>query len=538
MILFNTRGVYRVAVNARPVAACLLAAMCLLSGTARAEAPPLIAAVKDRDVAAFQQLLKAGSDVNVRDVDGSTPLLWGAYNNDVNAVELLVKAGADPTAANRYGVGALTLAASNGNAAILELLLRAGAAPDAAPPGGETPLMTAARGGHAEALKVLLANGAMVDVREGARGQTALMWASAQGYVEAIRALLEAGADVHARATGPASAAVDTPPDAEPPGAATAERPDSSTAGLLIFLGVRAPRMDRLTPIMFAARAGHREAVRVLIEAGADVNALAPDGTSVLELAIANAQYDTASLLLEKGADATVSGNGWTPLHRLARTRKPNLGYLPGIPSQSSSDSLALAEQLIAKGADVNARQTKAVDDSYRQTPRIGATPFWLAAKYVDVDLMRVLLEHGADPSLSTKNNTTPLMAAAGLDALYLSEDTGSPADTLAAVKLCVESGSDVTAVNDNGDTALHGAARRGVNAVVELLVAGGARLDARNKRDVTPFGVASGAFRGDVQPETAALLREAMVARGIEVEEIDPNATFDPLKRPARIRE
>jgi ankyrin repeat protein len=208
---------------------------------------------------------------------------------------------------------------------------------------------------------------------------------------------------------------------------------------------------------------------------------------------------------------------------------------LPGAQAAADVTGLRLAERLIAKGADVNAKQTKPVDDAYRQGPRIGATPFWLAAKYVDSELMRVLLKNGADPELTTVNHTTPLMAATGLDMMYLSEDTGSDEETLDAVRLCLDRG-DVNAANDNGDTALHGASRRGINAVVQLLVERGAKLDAKNKKGLSPLAVASGAQRGDVQPQTAALLKELMTARGLTIDNLDPEATLDPLKRPARV--
>jgi uncharacterized protein len=494
--------------------------MLAVVGLGAADPPGVIQAAKSGNLAALRAAVKRG-DVNAAQPDGTTALHWAAHRNDADAIDLLLQAGGNAKVRNRYGVTPLALAAAGPSAPVVERLLKAGADPNATLVGGETPLMTASRGGHTDVVRALLAHGADVDARERTRGQTALMWAAAQGHSETIRALLTGGADLKSRATGPTSL--------------RDNKPDANTSGLLLFLGVRAPRLDALTPLMFAVRHGHFDATRVLVDGGADVKDAAPDGTSVLELAIANANYEVADLLLDKGADPTVSANGWTPLHRLARTRKPSLGYIPGIVGAQNPKGLDVARKLIAKGADVNARQVKPVDDSYRQMLRLEATPFWLAAKYVDVALMRLLLDAGADPNLRLKNGTTSLMAAAGVGMLYLSEDTGTDEDTLEAVRLCVERGVDVNAANEDGDTVLHGAARRGLNPVVEFLVERGARLDARNKRKLTPFAVAEGAQRGDRQPHTAKLLRELMIARNIEIEEID-KSLFDPLKRPGPV--
>ncbi|MDT5015159.1 MAG: uncharacterized protein QOD39_1319, partial [Mycobacterium sp.] len=455
--------------------------------------------------------------------DGSTALQWAVFRDDTVAADLLIKAGASVSAPNRYGVSPLIHAATNGNAAMIDRLLTAGADPNTATPAGQSALMTAARVGNAGAVNALLARHADVIARESTRGQTALMWAAAEGNSDAVRALIAAGAEVNARATGPQ--------------VVKNEKPDANTSGLLLFLGVKSRRLDTLTPLMFAARRGQLDTARVLLAAGGKVNDATADGTTPLALAIANAHWDMASALIDGGADPNAAQEGWTALHLLARTRKPNLGYVPGVQPSGTVTSLEVAEKLIAKGANVNARQEKPVDDSYRQGQRIGATPFWLAAKYVDVELMKVLLRHGADPALDTKNHTTALMAATGLDMMYLSEDTGTDEDTLEAVRLCLDR-VDVNAVNDNGDTALHGASRRGLNSVVQLLVDHGAALDKKNKKALSPFGVAAGAQRGDRQPQTAALLQELMVKKGLPIERIDLETTQDPLKRPATVRQ
>ena len=490
-------------------------------GVDAADGIEIIEAVKSGDLTAVRSALER-SDPNATDVDGTTALHWAAHLSHAELVNLLIDSGAKVNAKNRYQVSAASLAATNGNALILDKLLGAGADPNDKAYGGETLLMAASRAGNVEAVDTLLRHGADVDAREETRGQTALMWAAAQGNSEVVGVLLSAGADVNARAAGP--------------GSIRDAKPDANTSSLLLFLGVRAPRLDTFTPLMFAARNGHLDAARVLVEAGAGVNEAVAD-TSVLEIAIANAAYELAAFLVDEGADPAFSANGWTPLHRLARTRKPNLGYIPGIIGADDPGGLELARKLIEKGADVNARQTAPVDDSYRQTERLGATPFWLAAKYVDVELMRVLLDAGADPLISIEDGTTPLMAAAGMHMLYLSEDTGTEEDTVEAVRLCVESGADLNGTNEDGNTPLHGAARRGVNGVVEFLVENGAKLDARNSRDLTPLLVAEGAQRGDRQPHTALLMRELMLARNMEIVEID-REILNPLKTPGSIRE
>jgi ankyrin repeat protein len=280
------------------------------------------------------------------------------------------------------------------------------------------------------------------------------------------------------------------------------------------------------TPFLFAVRAGHIQAARVLIDAGADVNATLADGTSALTLAVMNAQYELAAMLLERGADPNAAAQGWTALHQIVWTRRPNYGYnLPG--AVPTGDALELVRMLVKHGADVNARQQKEPRDGNRNMlNRLGATPFLLASKAVDLKLMRTLLEVGADPRLPNVDGTTPLMVAAGVGIWAPGESPGTEEEALAAVKLLLEvGGGNVTDVDKNGNTALHGAIHRGGSIpILRLLVDNGARLDVRNSKGWTPLTIADGIeYTPDIfkrYPETAAVLRQLMKDRGLPVPE------------------
>src|SRR5262245_53667393 len=236
---------------------------------------PLIDAVKSRDAATVQQLLQRREvDINATELDGSTALHWASYRDDVILVDRLIKAGANPKVTNRYGATPLSLACTNGNAAVIERLLQAGVDPNSTLPGGETALMTASRTGTVDAVRVLLAHGANVNAKEELRGQTALMWAAGDGHAEAIRLLVEKGADIHASSHGPS-----TSPEI--------------TSGWSVFRRAIA-RVDSMTALLFAVRAGHRSAVAALLDAGADVNEQTTTGMNALVLAIVNAHYELA----------------------------------------------------------------------------------------------------------------------------------------------------------------------------------------------------------------------------------------------------
>jgi uncharacterized protein len=463
----------------------IVAALILAAGTARAADPVLVAAIKAGDITRARTLLRQKADVNQAEADGTTALHWAVQRDHLEAVELLLNAGAAASAANRHGVTPLHLAAINGNAATIERLLKAGADPNGALPEGETALMTAARSGSVAAVKILISHGADVNARERWKGQTALMWAAVENHSEVAKVLIEAGADVNARSTG----------------------------------GV-------FTPFLFAVRGGHLQTASVLIDAGTDVNATLAEGTSALVLAVTNAHYELAALLLDRGADPNADAQGWTALHQIAWTRRPNYGYnLPGAVPTGALDALDLARKLVQHGADVNARQRREPRDGNRNMlNRIGATPFLLASKAVDLPLMRTLLDAGADPSLPNVDGTTPLMVAAGVGIWAPGESPGTEEEAIAAVQLLLEvGGGSVTDVDKNGNTVLHGAVLRGGSIpLVELLASKGARLDVQNSKGWTPLTIADGVeYTPDIfkrYPETAAVIRGLMRERGLPV--------------------
>lgn len=428
--------------------------------------------------------LVAHAQVNAKEADGTTELHRAVEREDLEMVESLLRAGASATAANRYGVTPLILAATTGNGPITERLLRAGADANSAMPDGETVLMTAARTGKVEAIRALLASGAKVGTREPSKGQTALMWAAAENNAAAIKVLVEAGAGVHERSAG-----------------------------------------GSFTPFLFAVRGGHVDASRALLDAGAKIEDSLPDGTSPLVLATINAHYELAAFLVERGANPNAAAQGWTALHQIAWSRRHNAGFnLPGPVATGNLDSLDLARKLVRAGANVNARQTKEPKDGNRnQQNRLGATPFLLAAKSADVPYMRVLLELGADPSIKTNNNTTPLMVAAGVGIWAPGENPGTHEEVLAAVKLLLDLGADPNAIDDNGDTAIHGAVYHGgAIPVIQALADKGSRLDVVNKKGWMPVTAADGVEYTPAvlkrYPEAAALLRKLMAERGLKV--------------------
>jgi ankyrin repeat protein len=446
----------------------------LVAATLAAASPDtrLAQAAKRGDRAAVQALVNARVDVNAPDLDGATAVHWAAENDDLALMELLIGAGARVDATNRLGVTPITLAARNGSAPMLDRLLRAGVDPNTAAGQGETALMTAARTGRADAVRALLDWGADANAVEQWRGQTPLMWTVAEGHAAAAGALIDYGADVNAR----------------------------STVGN--------------SPLFFAVRRGDKPLVDLLLRSGADVRRPTRDGMSPLVVAITNAHWDLATWLLDKGADPNSGAPNGTPLHSAIRVRNPDMVALPE--PAPAGDSLDFIRALIAHGADLNAPLTRGQTSTFLNLT--GATPFLLAAHSVDVPLMKLLVERGADPRITTKDKSTALMAAAGLGYDEGRHAAWTEPQSLAAVRLALDLGGDVNAVDDNGNTALHGAAFTGANSVVRLLVEKGARLDARNKLGYLPVTIAEGIHIAALlkyRPETAVLMRELMGQRG-----------------------
>jgi ankyrin repeat protein len=456
------------------------------------------------DMETLRSLVKQHADVNAPQPDGGTALLWAAYWNDDKAVELLLAAGASVNAANRYGVTPLSQACVNGNAAMVGALLKAGADANAFQAEGQTALMTAARTGSVDAVKVLLENGAEVNAKESWRGQTALMWAAAENHPAVVKLLVERGAEVNAR-----SAVFDFRGLKPKPGDVPMHFPRGG-----------------FTALLFAARGGHLECVRILIDAGADPNLGDPDSSSPLLLAIVNGYFETAAFLLEHDANPnTADDNGRAPLFAAVDMHDMYLTNRPSPPADGKVNSTQMVKLLLARGADPNAQLKKglvprAVLDFPDMYMSEGATPFLRAAKSSDLPMMRLLLEKGADPKLTTKDHTTAVMVAAGLGYQKTIRGGEQPVE---AIQFCLEQGIDVNAANEKGETAVHGAATQGMDQVVQFLADRGAKLDVADKKGRTPLDMALGlkadTVGAEVHQSTADLLRKLIgPAAGAEV--------------------
>ena len=456
----------------------------------------LVDAVKNADKAAIQKLLPQHVDVNAPDVDGATALHWAARRDDVATADALIRGGANVKAVNRYGVTPLSLACTNGSAAMVELLLKAGADPNTMLPAGESALMTAARTGKVDAVRALVAHGADVKYKESKRGQTALMWAAAEGNVATIEELIERGSDLHAKTKG------------------------------------------GFTPLLFAVREGKIDAVKALLKAGADVNetwqggrGTGVNGISAMVLAVANAHYELAAALLDAGADPNAAAQGWTALHQITWIRQPGRGDNDPAPEGSGNlSSSDLVRKLVAKGANVNARMTRQGNVGRTSLNMMGATPFLMAARTADVPMMRLLVELGADPLLPNADNTTPLLAAAGVGTYSPGEDPGTEREVLEAVKLALELGGDINGIDKNGETVMHGATYKMVPGVAQFLVDKGAKIEIwnqKNKTGWTPLRIADGVIYGGgnfrTSPVMSAALREIMSKAGVSTE-VEPD--------------
>ena len=491
-------------------AAWLLSAISLV-GAAHA---PLADAAETMDRESIRALLRQSVDLNARQADGMTALHWAARHDDLEIAQLLVRAGAVVNTATRYGVTPLTLACTNGNQRLVELLLEAGADPNTTLPGGETVLMTAARTGRLGPVKALLTRGADVRARVRGKGrreepgdivvaaasdpsirdyeikaeQTALMWAVAEGHVPVVEELIQAGADF------------------------------------------RTTLESGFTPLLFAIREGHMKVVKTLVKAGADVNkAVEPQeawqrpgyhdrlrpGAVPLHLAVENAHFDLAAYLLEVGADPNAAEpTGYTALHAIVGARRSALGNASPPPAGSGDmTSLEFAEKLAAHGPNLNPKTTNwgALDPNRREQ---GATPFIMAAQTSDVEYMKKLTELGADPLVRKDNNSTALMVVGRIN--------GTDEEVVEAMRLALDLGVPIDAVDDNGDTVMHVAASRNRATAIRFLADKGARIEAwnqENKNGATPLAIAVGHVRPgrfSPQPEAEAAIRELMIAAGV----------------------
>ncbi|MEE2791310.1 MAG: ankyrin repeat domain-containing protein [Acidobacteriota bacterium] len=426
----------------------------------------LIEAAKRTDHATVHELIEAGTDVNTRYGDGTTALHWAAHRDALDLVVALLAAGANAGASDDHGVTSLALACLNGNLSIVDTLLAAGADANAARANGESPLMTAARVGSLAVVRRLLAAGADPNTTEATLGQTALMFAVANHHTAVARTLLEIGASASTQSK------------------------------------------DGFTPLLFAAQQGNIEAAALLLSAGADANEAAPDGiggntnarsrfvpnteAAALLVAIDSGHADMARFLLEQGADPNHAGAGRTALHSAVQRRMPKV-----------------VASLLERGATPNVKLEKRlplvsrrIGQSNGLTPsNIGATPFFLAASFGDLELMRLLIQGGADPTLRVDDGTTALMVAAGADYVegadkyglrWFGDNLALQESALEAVKYLLNLGLDVNATNQYKQTTLHAAVYLGGTFLVPYLVEQGANINAINQRGQTPWMIAA----------------------------------------------
>jgi ankyrin len=437
------------------------------------------------DRGGVRALIQRKADVNAPQVDGTTALHWAVRADDVETVDLLLAAGASVTAANRDGVTALQLAAINGSATMLQRLLKAGADPNASlDQFGDTALMMAARTGKAEALRVLLETGARVNAAESWGGTTPLMWAAAEHHSDAVKLLIDAGADVNARTKFVGAANGRGFEGRAPKADAAGQKPEDFASGWL-------------TPLMFAAREGDVNSARLLVAAGADVNALGGDGKNALSLAIFNGNYDLASYLIDVKADVNnTDTQRFTPLYWAVDRR--NMETAPNFPWMVTADPLPLIKKLLDAGANPNALVQNTPRARMREgSPRIVfATPLMRAAFAGDLTLTKLLLSYKADPKIISTDGETMLEAACALAFIQGYHREHPRAERLEVVKLFVDAGVDVNQADDYGITALMAAANMGDVPIIQYLVDKGANLgayDLGKKND--------GAFGASVEP-------------------------------------
>ncbi len=504
-------------VPTRRFAGLYLAFLVAAAGSLMA-APPdlrLVDAMADRDTARVRALLDAGLDPDTARADGATALLWAAHWDDGEAVDLLLRAGADPDAADDHGVTPLARACENASRALVDRLLAAGADPNIAQTNGLTPLMTAARTGSLAVVEALLAHGADVDAATTATHETALMWAVAESHRDIVRALIAGGA-----AVGP------NPRQALSPLIAAAGNGDIETAGMLLAAGagVDDTGSDGAHPLAYAVIVGQSAFAHFLLERGADPNG-AVDGVTALHAAAGPVETWLKAWNRRHGGPRARAGSSRAPSSRLAL-----------------DDRLPLVDALLANGADPNVRMTAsgmteqgfvrngAYDTFTTGTGDVaGATPLWVAAFATNPgpgrmrfgwqthrstgDILRSLLAAGASPGITSVDGTTPLMAAAGCGRTAHWTNTPRAARQPMAEEaagILIAAGVSVNAANEGDFTALHCAAFSGLNELVELLVAHGADIDARDWRGRTAFRLAEGAkqsFHYQEWPAVATLL-------------------------------
>jgi ankyrin repeat protein len=457
--------------GARVIATCALAWWAAASAGAANGGTSLVEAARSGRRAEVRALLdQKPIDVNAREADGTTALHWAVRADDVEMVRSLLRAGARAAAVNRYGVTPLSLAATNGNAAIIQALLEAGADADSSLPEGETVLMTAARTGDRNSVAVLLDHGASVNVQESWMGETALMWAAAEDHADVVQLLVEHGAELNTRSAQQEFA--------------------KFRFNLATMVNTVLPR-GRMTALMMAARQGSLESARVLVDKGADLNLTDPDGTTALVLAIINGHFDVAALIAERGASPELAdSSGMTALYAAVDMHtQPEMINRPTRKASGSVDALSLIRTLLAHGAMPDLALRTPLLARYHNTgdTQLGAaaTALMRAAKSLDLPVMHMLIESGADPSRETRAGMTALMFAAAAA-------RSKPADAIKAIELCVGRGGDINHANAAGQTAVHLAVEQS-DEVIQFLASKGARLDVKDRDGRTPLDLAAG---------------------------------------------
>ncbi len=401
----------------------------------------LIDAAYNDDTRAVAKLLAQRGDVNAVSEDGFAALAWAAMRSNVEIVSLLLSAGADVNLVNEYGVGPLSLATENGSFTIVRLLLEKGANPNLARESGETTLMTAVRLGRTDVVKLLLDHGAEVNGREKKFGQTALMWAASHPQI--VRLLLNHKADLHA---------VSTKWDVKLPIYGPPFRTLGATGVPWTFQGYYTSKRGGQNALHFAVLARDFESTQLLLDAGMDVNDRSADGTTPLLLALYKWHTEdgrstefipdirTANFLLDRGAKVGVAdGAGYTPLHAAvitaaaaggARSRSEKDtgsglrvtgpgragGPLLQTTTADKAEAMALVKRLLDAGADPNAQanySTPGPIGALRINPAApGSSPLHFAAASRNIELIRLLADHGGNPNLMRSDGHTPFTIA------------------------------------------------------------------------------------------------------------------------------
>lgn len=503
-----------------------------LSSTVLAEVDPRLPdAAMNRDLDTVHALIREGADPDSRGQYDTPALHWLVRIDEVDSVRRLLEADADPDSRTGHGVTALSLAIGNGSPAMVKLLLDAGADANALETTGETLLMSAAAVGVTATVATLLEHGASVDTRDATYDQTALMLASREGHADTVKLLLDNGADPNA-----ATAIGETPKFVAA----------NSVPGFGFGIGIirggvpkdrgrREPTPGGMTPLHYAARHNHVDVAKLLLDAGANLNAKEANGIWPLLMAISNNNMPMARYLLDyKKQDSLLNDQDWygrSPIWEAVNVRNLYVHNAQFVNYVDREPVLELIKALLAAGVDVNVRTKETppfrhhlleITGSLEWVDFTGQTPFLTAALAGDLTVMNLLLEHGADPHIPTYEGTTPLMAAAGVNWVVAQTWTESPEQLLAAVKLCAELGMDVNHANSMGLTALHGAANRGSDDIIRFLVAEGADLTATDNENRTPLDWAKGVFLAthpaESKPSSMALIAELLTAQGKEV--------------------